>query len=143
MEQADALRRSLRGLTAYDADEIAQEAMLRAALSSRVIPAGSHGVAWLHRIARNIAIDRWRRERRTVSLDIAAHVPAEAEASAGAIDVDVALTRLRPGDRRLLALIASGMGYSDLAHAEGVDVSVIRQRVARARARLLAQLREE
>lgn len=143
VEQADGLRRSLRGLTAHDADEIAQEAMLRAALSSRVVPAGSHGVAWLHRIARNIAIDRWRRERRTVSLDIAEHVPAEAETSAGAIDVDIALTRLRPGDRRLLSLIASGMGYSDLAHGEGVEASVIRQRVARARARLLAQLREE
>ena len=143
VEQADGLRRSLRGLTSHDADEVAQEAMLRAALAPRVVPSGSHGVAWLHRIARNIAIDRWRHERRSVSLDIADHVPAEAEISAGAIDVDIALARLRPGDRRLLALIASGLGYSELAQAEGVDVSVIRQRVARARARLLAQLREE
>jgi DNA-directed RNA polymerase specialized sigma24 family protein len=42
----------------------------------------------------------------------------------------------------LLELIAGGARYSELARAEGVDASVIRQRVARARARILATLRE-
>jgi RNA polymerase sigma-70 factor (ECF subfamily) len=143
VEHVDGLRRSLRGrLEPHEADDVAQEAILRASLASNSVPAGAEGTAWLHRIARNIAIDRWRRERRLAPLEIASHVTVEQETSAGQIDVEVALRRLRPDDRRLLASIASGVRYSELARAEGVDASVIRQRVARARARALAALRE-
>jgi RNA polymerase sigma factor (sigma-70 family) len=143
VEQAEGLRRSLRGrLETHEADEVTQEALLRASLTPRAIPPGAHGAAWLHRIARNVAIDRWRRERRIVPLDIAAHIPAQQDTSAGQIDIEVALKRLRPSDRRLLALIAAGARYGELAQAEGVDVSVIRQRVARARARILEEIRE-
>jgi hypothetical protein len=42
----------------------------------------------------------------------------------------------------LLGQIAGGARYSELARAEGVEASVIRQRVARARARILATLKE-
>jgi RNA polymerase sigma-70 factor (ECF subfamily) len=144
VEHVDGLRRSLRGtIGKHDAEDIAQEAILRASLSPRAVPAGEQGAAWLRRIARNIAIDRWRHDRRLFPLDIAAHVSVEPESSAGRIDVEVALAHLRPDDRRLLALIASGVRYRELANAEGVDVNVIRQRVARARARVLAALRED
>jgi RNA polymerase sigma factor (sigma-70 family) len=143
VEHADGLRRTLRGLPAHDADEVAQEAILRASLATRAVPPGRQGVAWLNRIARNVAIDRWRRERRLVPVDVAAHVSVQPEVSEGRIDIEVALKRLRRSDRRLLALIAGGIRYSELAHSEHVDVSVIRQRVARARARLLVELQEE
>jgi RNA polymerase sigma-70 factor (ECF subfamily) len=142
-EQGDALRRALRGrLEPNEAEDVASEAILRASRSTAAMPSGAQGFAWLHRIARNVAIDRWRRDRRLVSLDIAAHVTAEPDTSAARIDVDVALKHLRPSDRRLLTLIASGTRYSEIARVEGVEVSVIRQRVARARARVLAAIRE-
>lgn len=144
VEYAAGLRQSLRGtLGTHEAEDVAQEAILRASLSTTAVPPGPQGAAWLRRIARNIAIDRWRRDRHLVPLDIAAHVTAEPESSAGQIDVEVALAQLRPSDRHLLALIAGGMRYSELAQAEGVDVSVIRQRAARARARVLTALRED
>lgn len=144
VEHVDGLRRSLVGtIGTHEAEDVAQEAILRASQSTSVVPSGAQGAAWLRRIARNIAIDRWRHDRRLVPLDIAAHVSAEPESSAGRVDVEVALAHLRPDDRRLLALIASGVRYSELARAERVDVSVIRQRVARARARVLAALRED
>ena len=140
---AEGLRRSLHGrLEPDEAEDVAQEAILRASLSTRAMPPGAQGAAWLHRIARNVAIDRWRHDRRLVPLEIAAHVTAEPETSAARIDVEAALKQLRPNDRRLLALIAAGARYSEIAHAEGVDVTAIRQRVARARARVLAALRE-
>jgi RNA polymerase sigma-70 factor, ECF subfamily len=142
-EQSDALRRSLRArLHKNEADDVASEAILRAGRTTDPLPPGPRGVAWLHRIARNIAIDRWRHDRRLVSLEIAEHVTAEPETSAGRIDIEVALKRLSSSDRRLLALVAGGARYSEIARAEGVDVSAIRQRVARARARVLAALRE-
>jgi len=144
VEQDDALRRTLRRrLRADDADDVASEAILRASRSTVSVAPGARRTAWLHRIARNVAIDRWRRDRRLVPLEIAAHVTAEPETSAARIDVEAALKQLRPNDRRLLALIAAGARYSEIAHAEGVDVTAIRQRVARARARVLAALREE
>jgi RNA polymerase sigma factor (sigma-70 family) len=143
VEHGEALRRTLRGRLGVDeADDVAAEAILRAGRSTDPVPSGARRAAWLHRIARNVAIDRWRRNRRLVPLEIAAHVTAEPDTSAARIDVEVALQQLRPGDRRLLAQIASGARYSEIAREEGVDVSAIRQRVARARARALAALRE-
>jgi len=143
-EHGDALRRTLRRrLGADEAEDVASEAILRAGRSTVSVPPGARRAAWLHRIARNVAIDRWRRDRRLVPLEIAAHVTAEPNTSATRIDVEAALKRLRPSDRRLLARVAGGTRYSEIAHSEGVDVSAIRQRVARARARALAALREE
>src|SRR2546423_3224402 len=143
-EHGDALRRTLRRrMEPNEADDVASEAILRAGRSTVSVPPGARRAAWLHRIARNVAIDRWRRDRRLVPLEIAAHVTAESNASAARIDIEAALVRLRPSDRRLLALVAAGTRYSEIAHAEGVDVSALRQRVARARARALAALREE
>jgi RNA polymerase sigma-70 factor, ECF subfamily len=144
VEQGDALRRSLRRrLEKYEADDVASEAILRASRTTEAVPPGTRGAAWLYRIARNVAIDRWRHDRRLVPLEIAEHVTAEPETSAGRIDIEVALKCLRPSDRRLLAQVAGGTRYNEIARAEGVDASVIRQRVARARARVLAALREE
>lgn len=143
-EHGDALRRTLRRrLGADEAEDVASEAILRAGRSTVSVPPGARRAAWLQRIARNVAIDRWRRDRRLVPLEIAAHVTAEPNTSAARIDVEVALKRLRPSDRRLLALVAAGTRYSEIARSEGVDVSAIRQRVARARARALAALREK
>jgi RNA polymerase sigma-70 factor, ECF subfamily len=143
-EHADALRRSLGGrLDSNEADDVAQEAILRASATASPLPPGPRGGAWLHRIARNIATDRWRRERRLVPLDIAAHLIVEPELSDTRIDLAVALKQLRPSDRQLLTLVSTGIRYSEIARMEGVDASVIRQRVARARARVLALLREE
>lgn len=143
VQHVDGLRRSLRGrLEPHEADDVAQEAILRASLATTATPAGAEGAAWLQRIARNVAIDRWRRERRLAPLEIAHHVTVEPEPSDGRIDIEAAIDHLRPDDRRLLGLVAGGARYSELAHAEGVDVSVIRQRVARARARVLAALKE-
>jgi RNA polymerase sigma-70 factor, ECF subfamily len=143
VEHGDALRRTLRGRLGVDeADDVAAEAILRAGRSTNAVPPRARRAAWLRRIARNVAIDRWRRDRRLVPLEIAAHVTAEPDTSAARIDVELALQQLRPGDRRLLAQIAGGARYSEIAREQGVAVSAIRQRVARARARALAALRE-
>jgi RNA polymerase sigma-70 factor (ECF subfamily) len=143
-EQADGLRRSLRGrLESGEAEDVVQEAILRASASAGAPSQDGHRGAWLYRIARNIATDRWRRERQLVPLNIAAHVTVEPELSDTRIDLAVALKQLRPSDRQLLMLVSTGIRYSEIARTEGVDASVIRQRVARARARVLALLREE
>jgi DNA-directed RNA polymerase specialized sigma24 family protein len=140
-EQADGLRRALRRRYPADqADDLTQDALLRAAAASSV-PKGSRA-AWLQRIARNLAVDRWRSERRLVALDTAVHVPAR-EVGSTSGDLADALRRLERNDRVLLARLAAGARYAELARIEGVAPAVIRQRAARARARVLALLMEE
>jgi len=139
--QGDGLVRLLRRRFGGDAEDLAQEAIVRAGASGRPVPTGAQGVAWLRRVARNVAIDRWRQQRRLAPLDLAEHVAVDPEAD-GRLDIEAALGRLRRGDRRVLGLIAAGMRYAEIARAEGVDATVIRQRVARARARLIALLME-
>lgn len=140
---AVALRRALdRRFAADEADDIAQETILRVARSTAPIPQGPQAELWLRRVARNIGIDRWRREQRVAPLSLAMHVPAMPDATAERMDVEAAIGRLRPGDRRLLRLVASGVRYSEIAHRERVGTPAIRQRVARARARLVQLLTE-
>jgi DNA-directed RNA polymerase specialized sigma24 family protein len=139
-EQADGLRQALRRRYPADqADDLTHDALLRAEEASSV-PKGSPG-AWLQRIARNLAVDRWRSERRLVALETAVHVPAREIATAR--DIVDAVRRLRRSDRVLLTRLAAGARYAELARIEGVGPSVIRQRAARARARVLAHLMEE
>ncbi|MGH2378705.1 MAG: RNA polymerase sigma factor [Candidatus Limnocylindria bacterium] len=139
--QGDGLVRLLRSRFGADAEDLAQEAIVRAGASDRPVPTGAQGVAWLRRVARNAAIDRWRRHRRSAPLELAQHVAVHPDAD-GRIDIEAALGRLSRGDRHVLGLIATGMRYADIARAEGVDAAVIRQRVGRARARLIALLME-
>src|SRR2546429_5709825 len=113
-EHGDALRRTLRRRLGVDeADDVASEAILRAGRSTVSVPPGARRAAWLHRIARNVAIDRWRRDRRLVPLEIAAHVTAEPNMSAARIDVEVALKRLRSSDRPLSPLVPGGPPYNE------------------------------
>src|SRR5204863_7465143 len=108
-EHGDALRRTLRRrLGADEAEDVASEAILRAGRSTVSVPPGARRAAWLHRIARNVAIDRWRRDRRLVPLEIAAHVTTEPYDSAARIVIEAALVRLSTRHLRLLALGAAG-----------------------------------
>lgn len=141
--QADALHEALaRRYPRGEADDLAQEALIRAAASSAPVPAGPGALRWLQAIARNIAIDSWRRRRPHVPLDIATHVPAMAADLDERIDLEAAIGQLSAGDRHLLQLVVSGARYEEIARAEHVTAAAIRQRVARARARLLQLLTE-
>lgn len=140
--QTEGLRRSLRGrFHADEADDIAQEAILKAATALSVSDTAP-STAWLQRIARNVGIDRWRRRRRVVRLDAAAHIAIEHVGSAAQIDIERALRTLRRSDRDLLTQVAAGTRYAEIADGQRVSAEVVRQRVARARARLLTALEE-
>lgn len=132
----------LRGAVArrypwVDADDVTQEALLRAMRSNTVVRQGPPMMRWLRTIARNVAIDIWRHRRHDVALDLAAHVPAIVTDRDRVLDVERALSHLSRSDRRLLVSVAVGIGYDELARLERTNAAAIRQRVARARGRLL------
>jgi RNA polymerase sigma factor (sigma-70 family) len=128
------LRRRVR--QPADAEDAAQEALLRAA--SAVSPPRSR--AWLVTTAQHYVIGRWRHEYREEPLEVATDIADIARSLDAEIDLARALRALRPADRALLAAVSRGITYAEIAAAGAVPLATVRQRVARARARLLKQL---
>lgn len=125
------------------AEEVAQEALLRAASRwERVSTLASPG-GWTHRVAVHLATSQLRRralERRTRSRFRAEEVE-EAVDSATALTVRAALAELSERDRRLLVLHhVLGWSAAELADHDGGTPEAMRQRLVRARAALRAVL---
>jgi RNA polymerase sigma factor (sigma-70 family) len=130
-----ALRRRLRRMTgdAETAEDICQEAFLRAwARAPRDAPAPVLA-AWLRRTATNLALDELRRRARRPAARLD-------ELAAAAPDGDAAreaLAALPVADRAVLALrFAAGLTLRELGGLLGISEDAARKRVGRARARL-------
>jgi RNA polymerase sigma-70 factor, ECF subfamily len=101
--------------------------------------------AWLFGIARNAALDELRRRKRQATLtadpkDIDSSAPAGmAEEGARRAAVRLALARLEPGERELVALkFFAGLTNAEIAHIVGVSESNAGTRLHR----VITQLRE-
>ena len=120
------------------ADDATQEALVRAA-ASRTTPRAEARLAWLTRIGLNWRIDRARATRNVEGLAAAEHVVLEVS-GVDSVDLRAALLRLSGRDRTLLLRVARGEHYEQLAEALRISPVAVRQRVARARLRLAADL---
>lgn len=143
----------LRGNRA-DAEDLVQDAVLRA---FQAFPRFEHGTnlrAWLFRILRNTYADRLRRSGREKQLvDRDAEVPesgpdveeflAQARRDCSAADLEAALERL-PAELRLVVLLVDGEGmrYDEVAQVMDCPVGTVRSRLHRGRRLLRQQLRE-
>jgi RNA polymerase sigma factor (sigma-70 family) len=125
------------------AEEIAQEALLRAASRwERVSELRSPG-GWTHRVAVHLATSQLRRRRleRRARARLAETEAVEAVDSVTALTVRRALAALSPRDRRLLVLHhVLGWSAVELADHDGGTPEAMRQRLVRARAALRAEL---
>jgi len=128
------------------ADDLAQEALLKAWNSRASYQLGTNLKAWVFMITRNQFYSDKRRSWRQVWLD-----PEVAERTLTAIthptasleldEVRRALARLPHDQREALILIgAGGMSYEEAAEICGAAVGTIKSRVSRARVRLAAIL---
>jgi RNA polymerase sigma-70 factor (ECF subfamily) len=149
-----------------DAEEIAQDTFVRA---HRALPRfrGDSSVAtWLHRIAVNLARNRYwyhfrRRKHATLSLDAAVGEDGDGSfsdlLSTSAPDpsqetsrmefvsaVETSLEKLEAGHRKILTMRSVlDQSYEEIACALGINVGTVKSRIARARERLRSQLAEE
>lgn len=130
----------------YVAEELAQEALVRASARWSTVRELDAPSAWLRVVARNLATSRWRR------------IQAERRASArhGAVDdrvdpTDVAtqehvrgaLKRLKPADREVLVLRHHlGLSVEETATELRLSESAIKSRTARAVTRLRVLLND-
>lgn len=136
---------------AAEAEDVAQEVMLRLWRSAAELDVGGAGIGpWLRRVASNLAIDKWRAARRT---EPRAEVPEE-DVPAGQLD---ALTgqdlskRVEDGiaklpERQRLALILfhfDGLSQREVAEQLEISEDALESLLARARRRLKAEFADD
>ncbi|HWB71439.1 MAG TPA: sigma-70 family RNA polymerase sigma factor [Egibacteraceae bacterium] len=134
-------------LNAADAEDVAQEALVRAWRSLAAFRGESSFATWLYRIVTNLALNRMARRREDATAeppeppgpdqDPARRVEAR-ERLAVAV---AALTRLTPEQRACWTLREiEGLSYEQLAQVLGLTVPAVKSRLFRARAELSAAL---
>ncbi len=144
------LRAFARGLCgqAERADDLVQEAVLRAWTSRDSYKPGTNFKAWVFTITRNNFLNELRRYRRETQLEDGVAetmlvTAADQEDALHMNDLQRALDRLPPERREALLLIgASGFSYEEAAQVCGVAVGTMKSRVARGRAQLSLLLSE-
>lgn len=125
-----------------DAEEVAQEALVRAYVAYGRLDPDADPWPWVTAIARNAARDRHRCDRRLMPLDQlrdeeSADEPYESALVAERRRATVrALARLPERDRALLLLRdGHGLGIDEIARRDGRPSGALRQHLARARRR--------
>jgi len=148
-----------------DAEEITQDTFIRAHRGFSRFRGDSSVATWLHRIAVNLARNRYwyyfrRRKSATLSMDAA--VGEEGDASFSdllsasdpdpaqetsraefATAVEACMEKLEPSHRRILTMRSVlDQSYEEIAAALGINVGTVKSRIARARERLRHRLAE-
>jgi RNA polymerase sigma-70 factor (ECF subfamily) len=129
-----------------DADDLVQEALVKAWKNIQSFEAGTNMKAWLFTILRNTFYSTYRKRRREVSDPdgIAAEQLAVKPAHDGRLQLKEfldAFAQLPVEQREVLALVgASGFSYKEAAQMCGVDIGTIKSRTSRGRAKLVELL---
>ena len=138
------------------AEDLAQEAFVKAFRSLAAFDTARRLSSWLFRIAHNTAIDALRRPRHpTVSIDsapegqllaavpVASLEPDPVERAALGAALDAALRRLRPDFRAAVVLrYDEGLPFDEIGHVMGIPEATARSHVHRARKELARYLSE-
>lgn len=138
------LRSFARGLCGNRdlADDLAQEAMIRAWAARESFTPGTNFRAWMFMICRNQFYTTVRRNARVASWDpeLAERIlvaPATQQAGIDLKDVEAALQKLPAEQREMLMLIgAGGASYEEAAEIAGCPIGTVKSRLARGRATL-------
>lgn len=143
-----ALRGFARGLCGNrdEADDLAQEAMVRAWAARHTFTPGTNFKAWIFVILRNHFYTTRRKQARISAWDPEAMervlvTPATQHVGIDLADVERALARLPVEQREMLMLVATGsMSYEDAATVTGCALGTVKSRVFRGRAALARML---
>lgn len=126
------------------AEDLLQHVFLRLAERGPELARDSDLRAWLYAVARNAYLSHARRapaEADDAALEALSSPPPDVEARLLLGDVERALGALRLEDREVLLLVAvDGLEREAIARLLGIDAAALRQRLSRARSRLLAEL---
>jgi RNA polymerase sigma-70 factor (ECF subfamily) len=123
------------------ADDLVQEALVKALTHINTFVPGSNLSAWLYTILRNEFYSAFRKGRREVEDNGDHHaallqVRPVQEGHMHFLDVRDALTRLTAEHREALMLIVSGLSYEEAAVMCGCAAGTMKSRISRARDKL-------
>jgi len=145
-DEQDGLTRRLAAVLGGDfgaAEDLRQEALVRAweTLPRAIDRAGQR--AWLHRTASNLAVDELRRRARRLALPLDQAVEPSVDGVQEPDAAREALSRLNAHERFLLLLrFDAGFAHAEIARLLAISEDATRKRVARARAAFIAAYRE-
>jgi RNA polymerase sigma-70 factor, ECF subfamily len=128
------------------ADDLVQEALLRAWSKSDRFQPGTSLRAWLFTILRNIYYSNYRKRAREVQDSDGVYarrltIPGDQESHLDLEDFRKAMTKLPAEQREVLTLIgASGLSYEEAAAICNVEIGTIKSRLSRARSKLVEML---
>jgi RNA polymerase sigma-70 factor, ECF subfamily len=128
------------------ADDLAQEAFVRAWKNLRRLESPAAFGGWMRQIALNVWLDFARRRNVPMAAledgDMAGE-PVVLDV-APAIDLERALAALRPPERVCIVLaIAEGMSHVEVARATGIPLGTVKSHIARGTAKLRTLLEPE
>ncbi len=124
---------------AESARDLTQEVFVRVAAGRMPALADGEALAWMYRVARNLALDHLRRTGRVTPV-FPAEVPRPA-AQDVRVEVQRALESLHELDRHVFLLReVAGLGYSEIAATCELTPDAVRSRIHRARLHLRGQL---
>ena len=127
---------------AAEADDLVQEALVKAWNHLSSFQEGTNLKAWLFTILRNAYFSELRKTKREVAdsdgqLAARLSVPPEQQGHLDLVDLNRALAKLPPDQREALILVgAEGFSYEDAAAISACAVGTVKSRVNRARTRL-------
>lgn len=130
------------------ADDLLQEAVVRALTAPHRFVPGTNLVAWVYTILRNQHVSNWRRRRRLTAMERSPEAIEASEAMEGNQESRVELSELQQAldllpllQREALLLVGpASLSYEDAAVAIGCSVGTVKSRVSRARAALRTAL---
>jgi len=143
-----------------DAEDVTQEAFLRAYTSLSGFKGDSRFSSWLFRIVSNLCLDKLRKKKApTVSLtaededgeEATLDVPDESLSPEGLLEIKLTRDAVQRGimsldeNARQMLLLREirGMSYEEIADTLGVELGTVKSRIFRARKKLCAFLIED
>jgi len=127
----------------HDAEDIAQQALLKALTDMDQLRDGERFGPWLCQITKNLSIDLVRKRRRS-SEALLRHAPSEKGRADSLASLEIALAKL-PDDSRIALLLYyfDGRSTENIAETLGISRIAVHARLSRARRRLRELLETE
>jgi len=125
------------------ARDLTQDVFLRVARASATAPSGPEARPWLFTIARNLALDHQRRQRRDLFPPPGPVAESRVASQDTAAEVNEALANLTALDRDVFLMRElGGLGYDEIAKVCELSPDAVRSRIHRARLQLREILSE-
>ncbi|MFF4188056.1 SigE family RNA polymerase sigma factor [Streptomyces sp. NPDC001691] len=131
----------------HEAQDVVQEAFVRAWGRRSRLEAGAGPEAWVRTVAWRLAVSRWRRGRRAAEAwrrHSRTHPDLAPEPDPGTVALTDALRKLSDRQRRVAVLhYVCDLSVEQVAHETGISAGTVKTHLSRARAALAPRLLEE